>query len=127
MNWTTTIMEWDNNQTQLRYDNANELVVRGGHFGIKWSQLGISMVWIITMSSLPFSTPPSLREDLSCYIALSRSFVSYTCWSSKPLLDPFWPSVSCGSQGNTVQKSSPHKCGQKSSYSAFNAVVAAFP
>ena len=36
-------------------------------------------------------------------------------------------SVSCGSQVSTVQKSSPHKCGQKSSCSAFNAVVTAFP
>ena len=39
---------------------------------------------------------------------------------------PLWFSVSCGSQGSTIQRSSPHKCGQKSSCNAFNAVVAAF-
>ena len=44
MNWTTATMEWDDNQTQLRDVNANELVVLGGHFGIKWSQLGISII-----------------------------------------------------------------------------------
>ena len=31
------------------------------------------------------------------------------------------------SQGSTVQRSSPHKCDQKSSCCAFNAMVAAFP
>ena len=36
-------------------------------------------------------------------------------------------SLSCGSQGSTIQRPSPHKCGQKSSYSAFNRVVVAFP
>ena len=33
--------------------------------------------------------------------------------------------MSYGSQGNTIQESSPHKCGQKSSCSAFNAVAEA--
>ena len=37
-----------------------------------------------------------------------------------------WLSMSCGCQGNTIQGSSLHKCGQKSSCSAFNVVVAAF-
>ena len=55
MNWTTATMEWDDNQTQLRDVNANELVVRGGHFGIKWSQLGTSIIWITTVSSFLFS------------------------------------------------------------------------
>ena len=44
-----------------------------------------------------------------------------------PIRHPLWSSVSCNSQGNIVQGSSLHKCGQKSSYSAFNVVVAAFP
>ena len=34
--------------------------------------------------------------------------------------------MSCGSQDSTIQRSSPHKCGQKSSCNAFNVVVAAF-
>ena len=33
--------------------------------------------------------------------------------------------MSCGSQGSTVQGSSPYKCGKKSSCSAFNAVAVA--
>ena len=45
MNWTKVTMEWDDNQTQLRDVNANELVVWGGHFGIKRSQLGTSIIW----------------------------------------------------------------------------------
>ena len=39
---------------------------------------------------------------------------------------PFWLSMSCGSQDNTVQGSPQYKCGQKSSCSAFNAKVVAF-
>ena len=31
MNWTTATIEWNNNQTQIRDINVNELVVRGGH------------------------------------------------------------------------------------------------
>ena len=37
-----------------------------------------------------------------------------------------WLSMNGGGWNCTVQRSSPHKCGQKSCYSAFNAVVAAF-
>ena len=44
MNWTTTTIEWDDNQTQIRGVNANELVVRGGHLDIKWSQFGTSII-----------------------------------------------------------------------------------
>ena len=44
MNWTTATIEWDDNQTQIRDVNANKLVVRGGFFGIKWSQLGTSII-----------------------------------------------------------------------------------
>ena len=43
-----------------------------------------------------------------------------------PIRHPLWSSVSCDSQGNIVQGSFPHKCGQKNSCSAFNAVVVAF-
>ena len=40
---------------------------------------------------------------------------------------PLQPSVSWGSQGSIVQGSSPHKCCQKVSYRAFNAVATVFP
>lgn len=57
---------------------------------------------------------PTLIDHLSPHLS--------TC----PIRHPLWPTVSRGDQGNTVQGSLPHKCGQKSSCSAFNAVVAAF-
>ena len=47
--------------------------------------------------------------------------------STCPIRHPLWFLVSCGSQGSAVQRSSPYKCGQKSSCIAFNAVVATFP
>ena len=58
---------------------------------------------------------PTLVDHLSPYL------------SAHPIRHPSQPSVSCGSQGSTVQRSSPHKCGQKSSCNTFNVVVAAFP
>ena len=58
---------------------------------------------------------PKLVDHLNPYLS--------TCLIKHPL----WISVSCDCQGSTVQGSSPHKCSQKSSCSAFNAVVVAFP
>ena len=58
---------------------------------------------------------PTLVDHLSPYL------------SAHPIRYPFQPFVSRGSQGSIVQWSSPHKCGQKSSCNAFNAVVADFP
>ena len=43
-----------------------------------------------------------------------------------PINHLLWLSVNCGGWNCTVQKSSPHKCGQKSCCSVFNAMVAAF-
>ena len=39
-----TTIEWNNNQTQITDINVNKLVVWGGHFDIKWSQLGTSII-----------------------------------------------------------------------------------
>ena len=51
-------MEWDDNQTQLWDVDANELIVWGGHFSIKQSQLGTSIICITTVSSpFPFRHP----------------------------------------------------------------------
>ena len=58
---------------------------------------------------------PTLVDHLSPYLS--------TC----PIKHPLWLSVSCGSQDSTIQGSPQHKYGQKSSCSAFNAVVAVFP
>ena len=43
-----------------------------------------------------------------------------------PISHIFWFLVSCSNQSLTVQMSSPYKCGQESSYNAFNATIAAF-
>ena len=40
---------------------------------------------------------------------------------------PFWFSMSCNNQSFTIQMFSPHKCGQESGYSTFNAETATFP
>ena len=47
--------------------------------------------------------------------------------SAYPIRRPPKSFVSCGNQDSTVQGSSPHKYCQKSSCSAFNTVVTAFP
>ena len=44
MNWTTTTIEWDDNQIEIRDINVNELIVRGGHFDIELSQLSTSII-----------------------------------------------------------------------------------
>ena len=44
MSWTTANIELDDNQTQIRDVNVNELVVRGGHFDIKRLQLGTNII-----------------------------------------------------------------------------------
>ena len=43
-----------------------------------------------------------------------------------PIKHLLWLSVNDGGWDCTVQRSSPHKCGQKSCYSAFNAMIVAF-
>ena len=76
---------------------------------------------------------PSYRGSLTLYIPpldhLDSTLVNHLSFhlSVCPIRDPLWLSVSCDSQCSTVQGSSQHKCGQESSCSAFNAVVAAFP
>ena len=56
----------------------------------------------------------------------------YTCSSSKPLLEQLSNQLSSSAflndnlPGNTVQKSTPHKCGHNGRYSAFNMEVADF-
>ena len=44
MNWTTTTIEWDDNQIQIRDINVNELAVWKCHFDIKRLQLGTSII-----------------------------------------------------------------------------------
>ena len=44
MSWTTATIELDNNQTQIRDVNVNELAVWKCHFDIKRLQLGTSII-----------------------------------------------------------------------------------
>ena len=70
MGWTTATIELDDNQTQIKDVNVNELAVRGGHFYTKWSQLDTSIIYIATVLFLSFSDP-LLMEGLLHYIAQS--------------------------------------------------------
>ena len=73
-----------------------------------------------------------LMKGLFHYIVLHYPIPSSTCLSSSPVLEfpfPFlqlFDFLGIKITFNTVQGSSPHKCGQESSCDAFNAVVAAF-
>ena len=75
---------------------------------------------------------PLLLEGLLHYIVLHCSIPSSTCLSSSLVLEfPFllpqlFDFLRVKMIFNTVQGSSPHKCGQESCCNAFNAVVAAF-
>ena len=101
MNWTTVTIKLDDNQTQIKDVNVNELVIREGHFNIKLSQLGTSIIYIATMLFLYFSDS-LLMEGLFHYITPLGPSWPYTCWSFKPYLStcpirhPLWFSMSCG-------------------------------
>ena len=75
---------------------------------------------------------PLLLEVLPHYIVLYCSILSSTCLPSSVVLEfLFLPLQLFDFLGvkvinNTVQRSTPHKCGQESCCNAFNAVVAAF-
>ena len=73
-----------------------------------------------------------LLEGLLHYIVIHYSIPSSTCLSSSLvlefplLLSQLFDFFGVKMISNTVQGSSPHKCGQESCCNAFNAVVAAF-
>ena len=82
--------------------------------------------------SLPFSIQFSWRVSHIIQLLLDHldpTFIdrlsSYL--STCPIRHPLGLSASCGSQSSIVQRSSPHKCGQKSSCNAFNAMVVVLP
>ena len=133
MNQTTVSIGSKDNQTQIRDIDVCELLVRGGYnycilITIGYLRQFRLLQCFLSVFPIPFSwgffhilqllsdhLDPTLVDHLTPHL------------SAHPIKHPFQPSMSCGSQGSTVQRSSPHKCGQKSSCSVFNAVVAAFP
>ena len=78
-----------------------------------------------------FLSCPLLLEVLLHYIVLHCSILSSTCLPSSLvleflfLLSQLFDFLGVKVIQNTVQRSSPHKCGQESCCNAFNAVVAA--
>ena len=135
MNLTTTSVGLEDDQARIKKLKLNHFTVRGGPTYINWTQLNTRTTSIATMFSFSFflffffsfswrvfhlmylhldHLHPTLVDHLSSYL------------STYPIRHPLWFSVSCGSQDSTVQRSSPHKCSQKSSCSAFYAVVVAF-
>ena len=88
-------------------------------------------IWIARVFSFsPFWSPIPGRSLLLyspswTILILHLSIIWIATWVLISSDTPLWPSVSCGCQDSTVQESFPHKCGQESSCSAFNAMVAA--
>ena len=125
-------MNLKDDQANIKNIELNEIVVRGGQLSYKSIKPVRSMILIVTVLFLYFFGPV-LMGVLSHYIApldhLDPTLVDHLSFhlSVCPIRHPFWFSVSCGSQENTVQGSSKHKCNQESSCSVFNVVVAVFP
>ena len=114
-----------------------ELKVRGVELLFKQlslranTTLNATMILFLSFHVL-FFDPPFLR-GLSYYIVSflhypDRTLVHYLSLHSSicPIIYLLWLSANGGGWNCTVQRSFPHKCGQKSCCSAFNAVVVAF-
>ena len=93
----------------------------------------LSATMILFLSSLSiFRSPPFSGRSFTLY----SLFLNYPDCTLIHHLSPhlticlishlLWLSVNGDGWNCTIQRSSPHKCGQKSCCSAFNAVVAAF-
>ena len=93
----------------------------------------LSATMILFLSSLfLFFDPPLSERSFTLYSFFlnyhDRTLVHHLSphLSICPISHILWLSVNRGGWNCTVQKSSSHKCGQKSCYSTFNAVVVAF-
>ena len=125
----------------LRYEQAqklikfDEIIVRGDAllFNSLFLKVHATVILFLFSFFLSFSDPPLYVGFFTLYSFLlnhlDRTLVYHlnlylSIYLVKHLL---WLSVNGGGWDYTVQGSSPHKCGQKSCWSAFNAVVTAFP
>ena len=119
------------------HTNLDEMFIRGDELLFKPLFLKDSTTFSHTVTLfLPFPTiflrPLSYGGFFTLYSFLSdhldRTLVTYLNLHSSacPIRHFLWLSVHGSSGDCTVQGSSPHKCGQKSCYNAFNAVVVAF-
>ena len=71
MNWTTANMELDNNQTQIRGTNMNDLTVRGGNLFYK-------------------SIKTKYKYNFDCYSIISFFFRSLPYGESLTLYSSIW-------------------------------------
>ena len=135
MNWTTDKIGLKDNQTKARRIDLNKFTlspIRGGKF--QYISIGNIYKYNLDCYSTFFYEFMILYPQRVSYIIqflldyLDSTLVDHLSHylSACPIRHPLWLSVSCGNQDNTVQRSSPHKCGQKVSCRAFNVVAAVF-
>ena len=114
-----------------------ELKVQGGELLFEQlslkdnTTLNTTMILFLSFHSLISDPPPSERAFRLYSFLLhypDRTLVHHLSLhlSICPISHLLWLSVNGGGWNCTVQRSSPHKCGQKSCCNAFNVVVAAF-
>ena len=124
---------WPNMKTHV---NIGEMLIWGDELlfkslFLKDSSTFITTVVLILFSPSQFPPPPPYGGSYTLYIFfgyLHRTLVLHlNLYLSICLIKHLpWLFVNGGGWDYTVQRSSPHKCGQKSCCNAFNAVVAAF-
>ena len=122
-------------KTRIKLDEIN---VQGGE--LLFEQLFLRANTTLSTTIIPFfffsfsifSDPPPSRRSFKLYSVflnyLDRTLVHHLSphLSICPIRHLLWLSVNGGCWDCTVQRSSPHKCCQKSCCIVFNAVVAVF-
>ena len=133
MSWTTNRMSLKDNQTKAKRIYLNKFTlstVRGSKF--QYILIGNSYKYNLNCYNAFFYNFPIFSPRRVFYIIqfpfhdFDFTLVDHLSHylSVCPTGHPFWPSMSRDSQCSIVQGSSSHKCGQKVSCSAFNAVAA---
>ena len=133
MSWTTISMSLRDNSNKTSDTNMNRFPVQGGLHSYKSIETQYKYRLDCYSPLFRVFLPPFFR-GISHIIQLPLDHLHPTLvghlslrLSTCPIRQLLQFSVSCGSLGSTVQRSSPHKYGQKSSCCASNAMVAAFP
>ena len=78
MNWTTTSIDLEDNQTKTRSTDLNEFIVRGGKFPYKSIKPITSTILIAIVFFLYFSDPPSSGVSTLIYTSSFPSSLPYT-------------------------------------------------
>ena len=134
MSWITDRMSLKDNQTKVRRIDLNKFTL-GTVRGSKFQYIIIRNSYKINLNcyndffyNFLISSPWRVFYIIQFHFHdLNPTFVDYLSHYLSACLigHHFWPSMSWDSQCSTVQGSFLHKCGQKSSSSAFNTVAAA--